>query len=559
MTSALVDLTPYLAAGWDTPGVLGYYIHQGYVYLDGLVVSAPGFNSSEIVATPTILAAIPALLRPASSVAFTLHIDAQYTDETRDPALELATSYAATLDTDGNLTLDEAVPSQLNTAPDVADYYCIDPGTGTPVPRYPRPMILGLVLGDLRWPSRGTPPADTYASQSFAPYLVDGDFEDVDSTYAIHGTRVHLGGSVRAVVDGAQELATFLPPDAGDGLQSDESDYTQADDRGLNVYFYGAFFDGDPLIKPADEPPPVAYWTPQLQPTRHFAGSQPYPWYQNWTSIPSTLYHGSPTLDEYGYGIPFGTEPRDTCDFGSYVCDGVDGEQTLAQGGVIGSTLTFNIGRPLAICDPAPDWFALEIYFTIEPFVNAEACAPGFPNVPANLQLVSLVVGDQDASYEFLQLADGTTVQPWDDSGGGIAAWLAPASSLYTGETGMEWMPGNLGGPSLPGGLLWQAGQITGEISLTYSAYVNRMATLSAYCVMTPLWERRQIGFHAGDIIDLDGSGWVGTGSYIVPLLPGVGYPGSIARGTIRSCKNSRFVQVERVSGGQITGPSSEG
>lgn len=170
-------LTPYHVSGWEYTTNAGYYVHSDRVFVQGCVDTWDGSAGSG-----TLLAGFPSSLRPASGVPVKVLID--FTNSTEDyapdSALHVGPFFNATVNPSGSVTFDSGNPN--NHDPDSR-------------------LSISFAFS---WPIAGSSKADTYAPSSLSPYVssvanvgVDS-YQNVDGTIASHGSRLHLGGHIRA-------------------------------------------------------------------------------------------------------------------------------------------------------------------------------------------------------------------------------------------------------------------------------------------------------------------------------------------------------------------------
>lgn len=485
LPSAWHDLSPFIT-DWGFEDALGYYVHDGFVYLDGRIFSWAGSPA----VTGQIFAGLPAAIRPAADRAVTLIADYSGTDWTQDLAVQLPLSYAATMHPDGTFTLNDPVPPQLNTTPSAGTYWYIDGGSVHHA-RYSAPLTLTLTLGGARW--RLQTVIDSVVGTSLAGYL-GADFTDIDATYAPHNERVHLGGRVSVTSDGATELLTSVPADAQAGLGSTDFHDTvvQGPDRPYGLTVYGPGFCGlleDSSIKAASDPPPLSWSCPPGNPLGHdYVDGTHFTIPAGFGGIPTGFYPGMQIF-------------ADHIDHGLYSCPGAT---CRTPGGV--PTYTFDIDALVAMCDPVPPWFFLQLTYSVNlrAFANDGTCTIGGdcgPDVPVGLSAAI----SASAPLGGLKLPDGS---PAATGGSDASGWVAPGTPLYTGPTSLGFLGGSY--PSNQPQLVWKHGQITGSFTITPTAQVN-VADVTSILQIYPLYEMRQAGLHAGDVLRLDGAGWVGV------------------------------------------------
>lgn len=494
MTSALKPLT--LTGGWQSADVNpGYYVHQGYGYLDGRIFSGLGSP----VVTQALLSGIPPGVAPSAPVHITIPADPSATDWTSDAALQLPPSYAATVYPNGTVTLDNPVPSQVNVTPSVGTYYYID-SSGAHHPRYLNPLFLQLVLGNARWPLPGTPPADTFTTASLGSHL-GSDFTDIDSAYVAHGTRVHLAGHVTAAVDGARFLLASLPPGTTGGLDPAFDD-TTADGGSVGVVVEKgssqAWLNSDFFpIKPAGESRPVTWASPPTNTVgKNFISGQ---------SLPG------------GSLLVGGLQYTNSVDYGLYTCTFSGGRSATCRtpGGL--PPVSFDIAALLATVDPQPEWFMLLLSYQVNHIQVGNAQNPPCDVVHSSCSPTMPITDIGLAFTPAMSLVDVNAGTPVPPSPGNFG-WLAPATPLYTGPP-LNPPTGGGGGAGLPNAI-WKAGQLSGLTISATAAYFNQ-ADMGVTVSIYPLYEMRQAGLHAGDILDLTGSGWVGVQSTPSTILAG--------------------------------------
>lgn len=575
MPSSFVALTP--SNGWeeDTTAV-GYYIHKGICYLDGTIFAvAPD-------ATQAIIDSIPEEARPNTDLPVTLIYTRGTTDFTRDAAVLPPSTYAATVTADGRLVLNDPVPDAFNNTPSVADFFYIDSLSPTvPKARYDRPPFVGIWLGGVSWPLPGVVQSDNFVWLSLAPFL-GPDFEDINSTYAVHNSRVHLGGSVRCLRDGAVGLATSLPADALSGLQfADATRITRVDDSVLFGLFVepnaGLLVDGDTGMKPKGQSRPVGYSTPVWQPDDFVGGHLPYIYDQNFglTDGPvqdDRFLHSFGTCQTYGH-FELLDPPEGPVDFGTLTC-GIGGDTCLIYSATAG-TLVYDLDHYLAATIPTADWVLLVLGFEAfnvqhgQVASNSDCVGTHCPDFNDTQLSTSMSFADDPtgigADWRCVQV-DGVTTEegtdgslivspgafiniPSENSEGahsaGYEGFIAPGADrqLYTGATFNGYGPGEsapldenlppiLGG--LPGSLLWRADQIGGTFTIDWAlANLHKLDTIISALSIVPLYETRQDGLYAGDVLSLVGAGFVGDPA-IPPAMPGTIAAGPFVGGTVR-------------------------
>jgi hypothetical protein len=201
--AGLAPLSPWTTGGWvwATPG---YYIHHNRVYLQGEVSN---FSIVSGVYTPhavsaTVLNITDPTLRPSASAHATVAV---YHYMIATAGVASVGTVGVTIGTDGAITLD-SLPASITSAPDGTLKYIgytnapsVGPGTflATPVPDFGAPVYTRIVMGNVSWPV-GPAVADTWTSESLAPYLDPDGWEDVDARIGQHTSRVHLSGRIRA-------------------------------------------------------------------------------------------------------------------------------------------------------------------------------------------------------------------------------------------------------------------------------------------------------------------------------------------------------------------------
>ena len=212
MSQNLIYLSSEISDGWQGDYDVGYTIHGGAVYPQGAVMTPgapPGSGHLSGPVGSAFFTGLPVAMRPAADTAVTLY--QCWSDSIPTSGDDVfPTSIATTVHTDGTWTFD-SLPGDI--------------AAGT--------LDGGFTLSGCSWPAvaGGT---DTIPWISFAPYVNLSDFVDIDSMIALHNNRVHLKGTVQAVVDGAQTISIVTPHIYLPTV--DETDPTNTDGFGVHGF-----------------------------------------------------------------------------------------------------------------------------------------------------------------------------------------------------------------------------------------------------------------------------------------------------------------------------------
>jgi hypothetical protein len=486
MPSALTDIASLADPGWNADSTCGLYVHEGYVY-------ACGYVSNSASSTGGLLfSGIPSAFLPATDTAVTLRTDPGGTDDPANAALALPSTWNATIHTDGTWTIDDTIPASLNTAPPVGSWWYVDnsfPNDGTHFAQYSFPLTVTIIIGGVRWPLPGTPPTDSFTPSSIASDLVD--FADAGSAgLAVHGTRVHLAGSVSASSDGATLILNPLPTGSDAGLSNDLHG-TIIDGRPAYVSPNpsGALVLGsDSPIQPAGDSPPL--WT--CSPSYRVGGHVPTN--RNFITPPDALadFNGWGQLCIKGHA-----------DYGTYSCP----LQSCPQAGTADIPLSFDVADLLAMLNPVPEWFFLpmQVVWSSTTAADGTCNLDGTCGPPITWVGTPTFTGTTAADYT------GAPVTLTPGSGGSFTCVATPPSSLYTSPGGL--IVNQAADPSQSPGMLWNSSQAPHTITFYTTGTGADVNTWDGKLTVqiVPFWEQRQDGVHAGDVLDLTDCGWEGV------------------------------------------------
>lgn len=558
----LVPLAPYETGGWSFTGTCGYYIHHNRVYLQGEISSGGSVAS-------LILTGLPPGLCPAADTALTLVIDPRNSTDPATPGIVLPLTLAATITTTGDLSLD-GLPPYIDTSPPSTPYSHMVNVDGTIAPDFTSPLSYAIMLANLSWPIPGDP-TDTAAPISLATLLSSADFADIDSTISNHGTRIHLGGHVRALVDMPAVLVAFggLSAAVQAGLDPTGESYTTAhgpegpvvlvlDDDG-GVFLSSDFVPvtpgppawGPPLPTATENPTPPGGLVTKLR-------GQPPAAVETITTTGSLLPgphgailpHTRDVVDDgVGLGSISGHQEVFDINNGTYECffDYVPGPtppgtvvraRSECPAGGSGGAATAQIADLLAHFYPLPDWFSLWVTFTAFGEAPNQGCGTPFNIGPeffieCGPQLTPEVAATAtcDVPARIVSGTDGTvqtttedvfgtplvhSAFPYVDSQGanisGLYSWLLTGFVARPGATVYPHDP-NL----LSTATLWRPGEINTlgyALGGLYVGHVEIEINLHAY------WLLRRDFLKAGDVLDLTGAGWQGISPSTVMAGP---------------------------------------
>lgn len=515
------SLVPNLVnwAGGNLPPA--YYVHLGKVYISGGILNPRGGGigwEGEPSVTQTIMTGMPVAIRPAVDTKVYLPIDPTATTDACNPALNLPTVWPSTVHPDGTWTLDEPIPASLNAPPPAGTWYYelgfkeppegIEAGIEV-LPQYTEPFSVELGLGNAQWTVVSEPDIPILAS--LAAFL-GVDWTNAASEYAVHSNRVHLKGAVVANKDEPEEVIEGpMPPGTTTGLpKATLADYTTAELAGALILLRVSTLDlkllQDSPIVPAGDTPPLVY-VPTLSPRTLLGDGEG----AGVAKQRRTLYEWAPVgscPQEIWDPIP----PPGRCRLI------VEKECEIPFHHA--HHVTLDVATVFAMCLPAPDWFLIGL----EASLGANA-----PAVPEGCEKDVVHGCGTGCSEAGVLTPDWETVTaptvygpegeelPVTGAGGSrfLGGYLQPPASLYKGDP-------HIGAPGL-GALLWHPGQL-GVFSVggqsTGAAHVELDATLT----IQPFWEKRQVGAHSGDTLDLKRTGWEALVSTVNPGTPAVGH-----------------------------------
>jgi hypothetical protein len=509
----MIALAPYLHTGWkDEPGNNVYaYQHKGYVYLTGEIYSvAPS-------ATTTILTLLPPAYRPAKDTSLTFPIQPNGTTDACNTALEIAEHFNATMKADGTLVLTTPVPASVNAPPPEAEWYSETPeGEGwKKEPQYTQPFRLALVLGNARWLLVEEEDAPGYAAMG--GFLLPA-FADVDSEYAVHGTRLHLAGHVTATADNVNELTNTLPentcpatPRGSDATTLHVGGVLRAGEALGHEPGHkeptAVIVDVDPDIKPVTQTPPLKWFN------RMRRGTGPV--HQRGTVSKEDIFTGATiTCAVDGNAKAEGSPPVIVCHepTGFEECLLPYGE--AFDGTSAGFGISLALAGLLGTCLPQPDWCAIVIWVYGSGIEFGQGLLNHEPEAPSpycdNFHKCPLgcndKLGPQTVTAVSLPTAyneKGELKSPGEEPS--ITGFLKPPEALYKGPTYLS------GGenPNIATSLLWTPAQVAAaSIEGSWNSVGYHSVLAHAQATIVPYYQRRQIGVHSGDTIDLTRTGW---------------------------------------------------
>lgn len=492
----LQSLAAYLAPGWTsvTPSA-GYYIHLNRVYLAGVI------RNTGTVGT-AVFTGLPTAILPGSPQSLTLPVDIP---DPATPGVVPPDTVAGTISPDGTLSI--VLPPFINDNPSVLDPALVNIGSGNPSfafsPRldFVGPLGYTIVLGNASWPIAAEP-SDGWVSQSLAPFL-GSNWQDIDSTIGMHGSRVHLNGRVRAIKNGAgfrhQLVDAALPAQYVAAARN--YDYTVASGPRFNPMMH-VFPDGtlqlldDTLFLASLAVPHPLFALPQDAPgiplnagvyrsifNNDFAGG----FGSNQPTIAGLSVHtgavntGTPEGGEPGGGRTIHTYPAD------YVNTSID---------PLFSSVTTNVQGfvhdAINALYPAPDWVGL--------YVAAQGLVTG----DSHFDTLDLTAS---AAFDFVDGADN----PSPTSIGGTGLGIVDGYVRRPG--GAITYPYDVHNPSRS--LLWQPSDIPDTWTATFTRHTGGLdgitpptGRVGLFLGLVPLWLQRRNWILAGDVIDLTGAGW---------------------------------------------------
>jgi hypothetical protein len=184
-----------VGAGWGGGG--GWYVHEGSIYIQGVLES---FADVTKPAGVLLLSGIPADLRPSEALEFTVPM---LVADPATPGLDLPTT--ATLIVDGDTVSLSALPPWINEVPSYQYDQWINGDHFYQV--FTTPFAYGLTLSTLTWPLNvRTLKAPAPPWEDLSPYLGDA-FENIDGQIRLWKSRVDIKGSVRALRNIANSIA----------------------------------------------------------------------------------------------------------------------------------------------------------------------------------------------------------------------------------------------------------------------------------------------------------------------------------------------------------------
>jgi hypothetical protein len=505
----MIPLAPYLGIGW-IPHVAApqAYLHKGYIYITGAIENERASGEGE-AATSTIASGLPTFFRPSVARKVYLPILPATTDAC-NVSLNLGLIWASTVHPDGSWTLDEALPYFLNIPPSAIEWRYEDGllEETKSYPQYTDPLRLALALGNARWLLDVEP--DEPALKSLAAD-VGSEFTDAGAEYAEHGSRIHLAGGVTANGDGAIELLAATPPGTTDTLPRPFGDFTTAISSGnpvaLQVFPGLLELSSDNPIVPVGDTPPLAFFKRQL----HGEGPK---------SVPGEFVYEK-TL--FG-GIAVCGLPECPPEIHVQEC-GVELPHVL--------TIPCDVEALLAGCLPLPPWFLVRFGMTaqlgtaigtagaralygfgekIECPKTSKLCPPligTLTNVPDGCPPERLATHIKISEGPPCYDGAGLLIPPTEGETTAHQAegYLKPPESLYKGVTHLSAGYGE----GVDSSLFWTPAQVTNFTVAITQEGMHEEAVLLGVQVL-PFYERRQIGLHAGDALDLTLTGWEGAG-----------------------------------------------
>lgn len=212
----LLPLTPFESADWYYDTNLGYYVHQGRVYVVGQATA----EGVDYLGSDTLLLNIPSELAPENPVSSRVLIDHQNStiEYAFDSGLQIGPWLDVTVNPNGTVTFDDGNPYHIVSEMETS--------------------IIVLTLSGIEWPTSSAV-ADTYsptgsfddyiASQEHAsqlPFLesIDNDaWSNVDGHYTVHDNIFHLDGKVKAEIYAKSVAPLILIPPIHQPKQSAES------------------------------------------------------------------------------------------------------------------------------------------------------------------------------------------------------------------------------------------------------------------------------------------------------------------------------------------------
>ena len=501
------SLVSYQTGGWIFINEAGYYVHRGIVYLQGEITNGGGTVSQSIYSgMPSSI--LPSLLTGSADHHFTLPFDYGEAGQPVEQSLRLPMTYAATLHSDGSLSLDNPVPTYVNTTP--PGYYVdFAGGSPTPVshPRYIDPFLIAISLAGISWE---LPEAsiDSYAPPSLASHL-SVSFADIDSTIMRHDARVHLDGHVSVVTNGATELVTSVPtdcaPDGPSGFSADDTGYyglinveqSRIGPQVGTISPYGSSyvinFSSDPV-----ESANAATWGQPLY-LPGLTNMNPFGTMYFQTGQFGCYFQIGVHIEEGEYSGEGGTYTCPIWPSGSTSCHPESGPLSDSYTGLVSSLL--------ANYDPLPDWFMVTYHFKPNAADGFHGCQPALDflhpgGCVGDLSAISGSVSfDASGAYPVNALGVTQPTSAYDPgaSNGGfgyveLAGYVARPTAAYTANSD----PRNI--------LLWRPGEIN-SITFGWNAEAGSWGGVWSVGVF-PLWENPHNYFKAGDVIDLTGTGW---------------------------------------------------